>query len=313
MFCTNCGKSIPDTANFCAFCGTANASSSASHIPASQPIKQSDPASKPTPQADAAQPPQRPPSLYGRQAKPEPSTSSWLTWLWYLLVFALFNLAGKNLADAIVGNGLLPAVMGVAFGALGIYITSAVQSKINSGGTRILVGIGIVVATFVLAIVGYAVKDYRKSATQQATVAAASAAQASPSQSLDDFTDKYAASHPKAQANADLKPFIGELDKNASPPQAQANASCIDGNSIAIPGGYTGKPISFNFPSVPIRTLLQLIAEDSGINLVASERVNGNITACVTNVPWDYALDTVLSNNGYSRREVGGVTYIDRQ
>ena len=57
---------------------------------------------------------------------------------------------------------------------------------------------------------------------------------------------------------------------------------------------YAGRPVTFNFQDVPVRTVLQLIAEESSLNLVAADTVQGNVTLRLINVPWDQALDIVL-------------------
>src|SRR5690606_6465600 len=50
---------------------------------------------------------------------------------------------------------------------------------------------------------------------------------------------------------------------------------------------YSGRPVTFNFQDVPVRTVLQLIAEESNLNIVASDTVQGNVTLRLINVPWD--------------------------
>ena len=62
------------------------------------------------------------------------------------------------------------------------------------------------------------------------------------------------------------------------------------------------KPISLNFQDVPVRQLLQILAEENQLNLVASESVSGNITLRLENVPWDRALQTILRVKGLDKR-----------
>ncbi|MFT4257294.1 MAG: type IV pilus secretin PilQ family protein [Pseudoxanthomonas sp.] len=76
---------------------------------------------------------------------------------------------------------------------------------------------------------------------------------------------------------------------------------------------YTGKPATFNFQDVPVRTVLQVIAEESGLNLVASDTVQGNVTLRLVNVPWDQALEIVLRAKGLDQRREGGVVWIAPQ
>ncbi|HZX81760.1 MAG TPA: type IV pilus secretin PilQ family protein [Lysobacter sp.] len=76
---------------------------------------------------------------------------------------------------------------------------------------------------------------------------------------------------------------------------------------------YAGKPVTFNFQDVPVRTVLQLIAEESGLNVVASDTVQGNVTLRLVNVPWDQALDIVLQAKGLDKRRSGNVVWIAPQ
>jgi type IV pilus assembly protein PilQ len=77
--------------------------------------------------------------------------------------------------------------------------------------------------------------------------------------------------------------------------------------------GYGGKPVTFNFQDVPVRTVLQLIAEESNLNIVASDTVQGNVTLRLINVPWDQALDIVLQAKGLDKRRSGNVVWIAPQ
>jgi len=77
--------------------------------------------------------------------------------------------------------------------------------------------------------------------------------------------------------------------------------------------GYAGRPVTFNFQDVPVRTVLQLIAEESGLNIVASDTVTGNVTLRLVNVPWDQALDIVLQAKGLDKRRSGNVVWIAPQ
>ena len=77
--------------------------------------------------------------------------------------------------------------------------------------------------------------------------------------------------------------------------------------------GYSGKPVTFNFQDVPVRTVLQLVAEESGLNLVASDTVQGSVTLRLVNVPWDQALDIVLRAKGLDKRRDGGVIWVAPQ
>jgi type IV pilus assembly protein PilQ len=71
--------------------------------------------------------------------------------------------------------------------------------------------------------------------------------------------------------------------------------------------------VTFNFQDVPVRTVLQLIAEESNLNIVASDTVQGNVTLRLVNVPWDQALDLVLQAKGLDKRRSGNVVWIAPQ
>jgi len=74
--------------------------------------------------------------------------------------------------------------------------------------------------------------------------------------------------------------------------------------------GYTGDRLSLNFQDIPVRAVLQLIADFTGLNVVVSDSVDGNLTLRLQNVPWDQALDIILKSKGLSKRESGNVMLI---
>ncbi|MGC1548168.1 MAG: AMIN domain-containing protein, partial [Rhodanobacter sp.] len=76
---------------------------------------------------------------------------------------------------------------------------------------------------------------------------------------------------------------------------------------------YTGTRATFNFQDVSVRAVLQLVADESGINLVASDTVGGSITLRLNNVPWDQALDVILRAKGLDKRQDGNVIWIAPQ
>lgn len=83
--------------------------------------------------------------------------------------------------------------------------------------------------------------------------------------------------------------------------------------TVAAERGYSGRPVTFNFQDVPVRTVLQLIAEESNLNIVASDTVQGNVTLRLVNVPWDQALDIVLRAKGLDKRREEGVVWVAPQ
>lgn len=73
---------------------------------------------------------------------------------------------------------------------------------------------------------------------------------------------------------------------------------------------YTGEKLSLNFQNIEVRSVLQLIADVTQLNLVASDTVKGNITLRLDNVPWDQALDLVLKTKGLDKRQIGNVLMV---
>ncbi|WP_219093409.1 type IV pilus secretin PilQ [Pseudomonas sp. UMAB-40] len=73
---------------------------------------------------------------------------------------------------------------------------------------------------------------------------------------------------------------------------------------------YTGEKLSLNFQDIEVRSVLQLIADFTNLNLVASDTVQGGITLRLQNVPWDQALDLVLKTKGLDKRKIGNVLLV---
>ncbi len=73
---------------------------------------------------------------------------------------------------------------------------------------------------------------------------------------------------------------------------------------------YSGEKLSLNFQDIEVRSVLQLIADFTNLNLVASDTVSGRITLRLQNVPWDQALDLVLKTKGLDKRKIGNVLMI---
>ena len=74
--------------------------------------------------------------------------------------------------------------------------------------------------------------------------------------------------------------------------------------------GYTGERLSLNFQDIEVRSVLQLIADFTGLNIVVSDSVTGNITLRLQNVPWDQALDIILKTKGLDKRRNGDVILV---
>lgn len=73
---------------------------------------------------------------------------------------------------------------------------------------------------------------------------------------------------------------------------------------------YTGERLSLNFQDIEVRSVLQLLADFTGLNLVVSDTVSGNLTLRLKNVPWDQALDIILKTKGLAMRQTGNVVLI---
>ncbi|MDZ7645338.1 MAG: type IV pilus secretin PilQ [Woeseiaceae bacterium] len=73
---------------------------------------------------------------------------------------------------------------------------------------------------------------------------------------------------------------------------------------------YTGERLTLNFQDIETRAVLQLLAETSGRNIVVSDTVQGNVTLRLRNVPWDQALDIVMTTKGLDMRENGNVIIV---
>src|SRR5690606_11356103 len=73
---------------------------------------------------------------------------------------------------------------------------------------------------------------------------------------------------------------------------------------------YTGEKLSLDFQDIEVRAVLQIIADFTDLNLVASDTVQGRITLRLQNVPWDQALEMVLKNKGLDKRQVGNVLMV---
>ena len=77
--------------------------------------------------------------------------------------------------------------------------------------------------------------------------------------------------------------------------------------------GYTGERLSLNFQDIEVRAVLQLIADFTEFNLVASDSVNGSVTLRLKNVPWDQAMDIILKTKGLGMRQDGNVIMVAPQ
>ena len=84
----------------------------------------------------------------------------------------------------------------------------------------------------------------------------------------------------------------------------------IDANKLTQGAGYNGEKLSLNFQNIEIRSLLQVIADFTNFNIVASDSVTGAVTLRLKDVPWDQALDIILQARGLGMRKNGNVLLI---
>jgi type IV pilus assembly protein PilQ len=70
---------------------------------------------------------------------------------------------------------------------------------------------------------------------------------------------------------------------------------------------YSGEKLTLNFQDIPVRSVLQILADFTNLNIVASDTVQGNVTLRLEDVPWDQALDLVLKSKGLGKRQEGNI------
>ncbi|WP_280540909.1 type IV pilus secretin PilQ family protein [Chromohalobacter sp. 11-W] len=73
---------------------------------------------------------------------------------------------------------------------------------------------------------------------------------------------------------------------------------------------YDGEPVSLNFQNIQVREVLSVLSDFSGVNIVASDSVQGSVTLNLTQVPWDQALDLILKSHGLASRREGDVIVV---
>ena len=73
---------------------------------------------------------------------------------------------------------------------------------------------------------------------------------------------------------------------------------------------YIGKKLTFNFQDIEVRSVLQILADFTGLNIIAADSVTGNVTLRLNDVPWDQALDLILKSKGLAKRQTGNVVLV---
>ncbi|GAB6050258.1 type IV pilus secretin PilQ [Hydrogenophilus islandicus] len=96
--------------------------------------------------------------------------------------------------------------------------------------------------------------------------------------------------------------FVLEI---AEPPKEEEK-----GVAAALKPKYSGERLTLDFQNVEIRALLQVLADFSGFNIIASDTVQGSITLRLVDVPWDQALDIILQAKGLDKRQNGNIIWV---
>ena len=84
----------------------------------------------------------------------------------------------------------------------------------------------------------------------------------------------------------------------------------VEDLSRLVRPGFSGEKLSLNFQNVEVRAVLQVIADFTGLNIITSDTVSGNLTLRLKDVPWDQALDIILQSKGLDLRKTGNVVWI---
>jgi len=74
--------------------------------------------------------------------------------------------------------------------------------------------------------------------------------------------------------------------------------------------GYSGEKLSLNFQNIEVRSVLQVIADFTGFNIITSDSVNGTLTLRLKDVPWDQAMDIIMQTKGLAMRKTGNVIWV---
>ncbi|PJK15230.1 type IV pilus secretin PilQ [Lysobacteraceae bacterium NML07-0707] len=108
--------------------------------------------------------------------------------------------------------------------------------------------------------------------------------------------------------------YIVEITPKAAEVAQGAVSSSISATAKAgAEPVYRGSKINYNFQDIPVRPVLQLIAEESNLNIVVADTVTGNVTIRLVDVPWDQALDLILQSKGLDKRRQGNVIWVAPQ
>jgi len=154
---------------------------------------------------------------------------------------------------------------------------------------------------------------------------------ADPSQQIDVETgapvEEYVDDAPTpTDSSSDVAPLATPVDVSSTvPPQPRMDNVAYDSDrsnysnqkamfnappSIGPTPVYTGEELSLNFQDIEVRSVLQLLADFTDLNIVVSDSVSGKVTLRLKNVPWDQALDIILRTKGLDKRRSGNVVMV---
>ncbi len=95
---------------------------------------------------------------------------------------------------------------------------------------------------------------------------------------------------------------------SSAAPSARSPAGTLEDRSIEKT--YTGQKISLDFKDADIKNVFRLLAEVSGFNIIVTDDVNRRVTLRLLEVPWDQAMDLIISTNGLDKEQIGNVVRI---
>ena len=126
-----------------------------------------------------------------------------------------------------------------------------------------------------------------------------------------DATNQGSGSRITVQSEGDWAYSSYQTDKRLVVEVRKSSAEEVEAALLAQgKANYKGEKLSLNFQNVEVRSLLQVIAEFTGMNIITSDSVNGTLTLRLKDVPWDQALDLILAQKNLEKRQVGNVVRI---
>lgn len=118
----------------------------------------------------------------------------------------------------------------------------------------------------------------------------------------------------RGQNGAVIINTTGDFEYQAYQSGSQLNISVTPAQNLTQPTleerVYTGEPLSMEFQDVEVRSVLDILAQFTEMNVIASDSVSGSITLRLINVPWDQALDIILKSKGLDKRTNGNVILV---